>query len=109
MIDAWLVYKRLAPLIGLALIPVLILLAVTKIGLASEKRHSAKLEKRNAELSQVIVELSTKRNEQKAETGKRIEVVKQEIRHADDKAKKIEQAPLPGNCKSPTEVLDADI
>ena len=52
---------------------------------------------------------STARNEQKAETSKRIEGVKEKIRHADDRAKVIEAAPLPGNCKSPEEVLDADI
>ena len=53
--------------------------------------------------------ISSKRNEQKAETKERIKVVHQKLRAADDRAKVIEQAPLPGNCKTPREVLQADL
>ena len=53
--------------------------------------------------------ISSKRNEQKAETTERIKVVLQKQRSADSEARKIEQAPLPGQCRTPQQVLDADI
>ena len=53
--------------------------------------------------------ISSKRNEQKVETQERIKVVTRTIHDADGKAKVIEQAPLPGQCRTPQQVLDADI
>ena len=53
--------------------------------------------------------ISSKRNEQKAETKERIKVVTRTIRDADGKAKAVEQAPLPGQCRTPSEIMRADI
>jgi predicted negative regulator of RcsB-dependent stress response len=60
-------------------------------------------------LSAKLDAISSKRNEQKIETAERIKVVTRTIHEADGKARVIEAAPLPGNCKSPKEVLNADI
>jgi hypothetical protein len=72
-------------------------------------RHSAKVEAQLKVATDQLKSLSTAKNEQKVETVKRIEAVKERVRHADDRAKVIEQAPLPGQCKTPKEVLNADI
>ena len=75
----------------------------------AEQRHSAKVEAQLAKAVQQLRDISTRRNEQKAETNKRIIVVREKIRHADDEARKIEQAPLPGQCRTPDAVLQADL
>jgi hypothetical protein len=79
------------------------------IRVSAEKRHSAKVE---AQLQKAVAELqriSAKKNEQKVITTERIKVVKDQIRHADERAKIIEQAPLPGQCRTPPEILSADL
>jgi hypothetical protein len=77
--------------------------------IAGERRHSAKVEAQLKVATDQLKSLSTAKNEQKVETVKRIEAVKERVRHADDRAKVIEQAPLPGQCKTPSEVLQADL
>jgi hypothetical protein len=53
--------------------------------------------------------ISAAKNQQQVVTRDRIKTVTKTIHDADGKAKVIEAAPLPGNCRSPKEVLDADI
>jgi hypothetical protein len=79
------------------------------VALHVERVHAHKLERRVAELTAKLNAISTKRNEQKAETKTRIVTVEKQIRHADDQAKIIEQAPLPGQCRTPNAVLEADL
>lgn len=56
-----------------------------------------------------LQKMSAPRDVQKTETAKRIEIVKERVRHADGVAKTIEQAPLPGQCRTPPEVMGADL
>lgn len=60
-------------------------------------------------LSEKLQQISDKRNEQKIITRDRIKVVTKTIHDADQKAKVIETAPLPGGCRTPSQVLDADV
>lgn len=78
-------------------------LAVLQHFQLADARHD-----RNAAMAQ-LQKMSAPRDVQKTETAKRIEIVKERVRHADGVAKTIEQAPLPGQCRTPKEVLDADI
>lgn len=52
---------------------------------------------------------SDARNSQKVETRERIKTVEKTIRSADDKARVVEKALLPGECRTPRAILDADI
>jgi hypothetical protein len=79
------------------------------IALKLERIHSHKLNERVVSLTAELNEISSKKNEQQVVTREKIKVVLQKTREADDQAKKIEQAPLPGECKTPKEILDADI
>jgi endonuclease/exonuclease/phosphatase (EEP) superfamily protein YafD len=112
-IGAWLTSLSFWQLVSLGLA---VLVMVQQGRVWSEQRHSQKvamqLNKCNGarmDLQAKLDAISTKRNEQKAETQTRIVTVEKQIRHADDQAKIIERAPLPGNCKSPSEILQADI
>jgi hypothetical protein len=81
--------------------------AIALICYQSSQIH--KWHERSLALSAKLDAISTKRNEQKRETGERIKVVTRTIHDAEGRAEKVERAPLPGNCRSPQEVLDADI
>lgn len=75
----------------------------------AEKQHSTKLQGQVVSLSAQLSRISDARKTQQIVTREKIKIVTQRIHDADGKAKVIEQAPLPGNCRSPKEVLDADI
>jgi hypothetical protein len=60
-------------------------------------------------LSDQLKAISTARDNQKAVTAKTVEHVKERVKQADDRAKVVEQAPLVGGCKTPKEILNADI
>jgi cob(I)alamin adenosyltransferase len=79
------------------------------IGLQIEKRHSHKLNDRVVSLTNELNRISTAKNEQKVITQEKIKVVTRTIREAEKRAEKVEQAPLPGQCRTPDEVLKADI
>jgi hypothetical protein len=90
--------------IGLALFA-----GLQTIRLHAEQRHATKVE---AQLSKVVEKLnaiSSKRDQQKQETAGRIKVVTRTIHDAEGRAEKVEKAPLPGLCKTPSEVLSADL
>ena len=102
----WLSHRSFWQLVCLALCAALL---VQHLALRSERRHGDKVE---AQLSKAVGELnriSTAKNEQKRETSDRIKVVTRTIREKEREAEKVEQAPLPGECQSPSEVLRADL
>jgi hypothetical protein len=103
---AWLSRRSLVEMACLALG---LICFVQFTALRMEKRHSAKVEAQLVKCEQARKAMSDARNVQKAETRERIKVVTRTIKESDDKAKAIETAPLPGNCKTPKEILDADI
>lgn len=79
------------------------------IALKLEQRHSAKLQIQILGLTAQLHSISTAKNDQKVVTKERIKVVEKRVHDADGKATVIEKAPLPGECKTPKEILDADI
>jgi hypothetical protein len=54
-------------------------------------------------------DISSKKREQAKRTEGNIEKAERGNKEADDRARKIEEAPLPGNCKTPPEIIGADI
>lgn len=103
---AWLSHRSFWRLVSMALCA---LLLVQHFALASEKRHSAKVEKQLQAATAELQRISSKRNEQKQVTQQNIKTVVRTIHDADERAKKIESAKLPGECRTPSEVLQADI
>jgi hypothetical protein len=87
----------------------LFLWLITLVGYQVERRGHAKAKERIVELVNKLNEISSKRNDQRETTTERIRVVTRTIGAADRVAKKIEAAPLPGQCKTPSEVLQADL
>ena len=79
------------------------------LALASEKRHSRKLTERNVVLTQKLDELAAKSKERQAETGKVITRYIKAQPEIERRVQIIEKAPLPGQCATPKEVLQADI
>lgn len=80
-----------------------------KLSLASEQRHSAKVEGQLVKAAAELQRISTKRDEQKAVTRDTIKEAETVTREADKVAERIEAAPLPGQCKTPTAILEADL
>jgi cob(I)alamin adenosyltransferase len=87
----------------------LFLCIILSIALQIEKRHSHKLANRVTELTAELKRISAVKNEQKIITQEKIKVVTRTIHEAEKRAEKVEQAPLPGQCKTPSEVLQADL
>ena len=84
--------------------------AVQTVRVWSEQRHSAKVEKQLSETVALVNQLRAQSKQQQGEVTKVITryqtVTKPEVRTI---VQKIESAPLPGGCKTPQEVLDADV
>lgn len=53
--------------------------------------------------------ISSAKNEQREETGKRIEEADNGIREADRRAREIEDAPTQPDCRTPPEIMGADL
>lgn len=79
------------------------------IALKMEKIHSAKQAVQISKLAGELKRISTERNEQREETGERIKVATRTIGEADKRAEVVEKAPLPGQCRTPAEVMGADL
>jgi hypothetical protein len=93
------------------LIPAFALFLILTLGAALfiERRSLDKCQDRNTELTAELKRISTAKNEQKVITRDRIVIADKGRSEAEGRAKVIEVAPLPGNCKTPSEVLGADI
>jgi hypothetical protein len=102
----WLSRRSLAELCLIALAVYTLCIQVALLG---ERRHAAKLQTQVTNLSVQLQRISDARKTQQIVTREKIKIVTQRIHDADGKAKVIEQAPLPGGCKSPQAVMDADI
>jgi hypothetical protein len=109
----WLKHATFLQVLCVAL---LVLTAAEFIGWQAEKQHSAKL---GTQLTEAIAArdnykrqldgISTKRNEQQVVTRDRIVEVTRAIKSADERAKVVETAPPPGECKTSQAVLGADL
>jgi hypothetical protein len=105
-IIGWLSKRSLAELASLALALVCV---VEFIALKAEKRHSSKLQAQIVKLDAQLRAITTAKNEQKQVTKGNIVKAEEGRKKADVVAKRIEQAPLPGNCATPKEILEADL
>jgi hypothetical protein len=92
------------------------LVAAEFIGWQAEKQHSAKLGTQLAKAistgeayKRELYAISNKRNEQQVVTRDRIVEVTRTIKSADERAKVVETAPPPGECKTSQAVLGADL
>jgi hypothetical protein len=105
-IGAWLTSLSFWQIVSLGLAGLSLILWFQR----NDARHdAAAYEKRFLAAKNELQRISTAKNNQKRETETRIATVKKQIRHADDQAKIIESAPLPGNCKTPPGVMGADL
>jgi hypothetical protein len=109
----WLSKRSLAQLACIALAIACLSLVVAN---RAEKRHSAKLSAQLVKCAEVrdnykrqLDDISTKRNEQQVVTRDRIVEVTRTIKSADERAKVVETAPPPGECKTSPAVLGADL
>ena len=84
--------------------------AVQTVRVWSEQRHGAKVEKQLSETVALVNQLRAQSKQQQQTVTKTIDhyitVTKPEVRTI---VQKIESAPLPGGCKTPQAVLDADV
>jgi hypothetical protein len=105
-IGAWLTSLSFWQLacIGLALFA-----GVQTLRLGAEQRHAHKVEAQLSKAVEKLNAISSKRDQQKRETSERIKVVTRTIHDAEGRAKVVEQAPLPGDCKTPPQVMQADL
>jgi hypothetical protein len=87
----------------------LIFAGIQTIRVKAEQRHSTKVEAQLGKAAAELNAISSKKNDQAVVTRDRIKIVTQRIHDADGKARAVEQAPLPGNCKTPPEILQADL
>lgn len=79
------------------------------LALHVERVHAHKLERRVTELSATLKRITTAKDTQHTVTKTNIVTVTKTIHDADGKARKVETAPLPGNCRTPSAVLQADL
>jgi hypothetical protein len=90
--------------IGLAAL-CLILFAMYSIEKRGAQKWKARADAHHAELQRI----SSAKDEQKVITRDRIVVAERVVKQADDRAKRIEAAPLPGQCKTPEAIMGADL
>ena len=110
------VFGRLGAWLGslniwqLLLIAALLFAGLQTLRLKAEQRHAHKVEAQLLKCSGTQRKLQSESKAQQQQSGKVIEhyitVEKPVIR---TEVQKIESAPLPGNCRSPKEVLGADV
>jgi hypothetical protein len=79
-------------------------------------RHAAHLEKQLSDALKArddykrqLDSISNRRDTQKQATEQNLRTVTRTVHDADERAKQVETAPPPGNCKTAKQVLDADV
>jgi hypothetical protein len=94
-------------LIGLGLLCLLLAVQTVRLGAAQNRIERERIA--NNELRAELKRISTAKNEQVERTKETIRYVERIRKEADGVAEKIEQAPLPGNCKTPDAIMGADL
>jgi hypothetical protein len=94
-------------LAALGLVALALAVQTVRLGHAHNKIERREIDIR--ELRGELERISTERNEQAGTTKRNIERAEDERRKVEDIAKRIEAAPLPGNCATPPEILGADL
>src|SRR4249919_2862764 len=93
-------------LIGIGLL--LMALAVQSVRLGHAKNEVERVKIANNELRAELKSISDSKNEQKAETEKRVEQADKGNKKADERARKIDTAPLAPDCKTPDIIMESN-
>jgi uncharacterized membrane protein len=93
----------------IAIIALALFAGIQTLRVSAEKRHSAKVEQQLAKSITELNRLTSAKNQQHTITKTNIVTVTKRIHDAEGRAKIVETAPLPGQCRTPQEVRDADI
>jgi hypothetical protein len=99
-------HASFAQLIAVALA---IFALVQHFELAGAHRAIAKRDGQIVKLTGELQRISTAKNDQATVTGERIVTVTRIVHDAEGRAKVVESAPLSGGCKTPVQVLGADL
>jgi hypothetical protein len=102
----WLAHRSFWQLVSLALACVIVVMHFT----LADARHDrdAYRAQRDGYKAQLDA-ISSRRNEQRVQTEKRIVSAQRTIHDAEDRARVVETAPVPQGCKTKPEVLQADL
>ena len=87
----------------------LFLLILTGIAFKLEQRHSHKLQGQVVKLKGELDRISSEKNRQQVITRERIVEIERKSGEADKRARVVEAAPLPGQCRTPDAVMGADL
>jgi hypothetical protein len=79
------------------------------VALKLERAETATLKANLESCEETRRQLAKQTKAKQAETSRRIEQGNRDIQSADGRAKRVETAPLPGGCRTPEAVLQADI
>ena len=104
LLTAWTFIKRLN-LSQIALVVAVGFALFYRVSLHAEQRHAAKVQERVNELRYQLDAITAKRNEQAETTKGSIAKADEGNKSADRVAKRIEAAPLPGNCATPPAIM----
>ena len=105
-VGKWLMGRSVWQLLCLALLAYVIVL---KFEVADARHDRDSYKGQRDRLQAELDRISTRKNEQKSVTSGNIAKAREDQKRAEDKAREVESAPLPGNCATPQEVLRADI
>lgn len=94
-------------LLGMGLLA--LLLAVQTVRLGAERNRADRIQINLNEARAELKRISTEKNEQAERTKETIRIVERDRKEADKVAERIEAAPLPGQCRTPSEVLEAEL
>ena len=94
-------------LIGLGLL--IALLGIQTLRLSWAERRADRIQFELNEARQALKDADLAARKLQAETERLIKLNRERQTQANDKAGRIERAPLPGNCKTPREILESDI
>jgi hypothetical protein len=93
----------------IAIIALALFAGIQTLRVSAEKRHSAKVEQQLAKSVAELNRLTSAKNTQHTITKTNIVTVTKRIHDAEGRAKIVETAPLPGQCRTPPEIMGADL
>lgn len=94
-------------LVGLGLLCLALAVQTVRLGHRSNQLEKERIV--SNELRAELKRISDAKDKQREETGKNIEQAERGNQEADERAREIEAAPLPGNCATPREILEGDL
>jgi hypothetical protein len=105
---SWLLLARSHwKLVGIGLLCLALAVQTLRLGHRSNQLEKERIA--SNELRAELKRISTAKNEQAKRTEGNIEQAERGNKEADDRARKIEEAPTAPDCKTPPEILGADL